>query len=46
MNKQQYNQLLKTMKPMHRTPTVFGLSLREFILALIAAGAVLVAVFR
>lgn len=46
MNKQQYNELLRTMKPLHRTPTVFGLSVREFILVLVAAAAVLVAIYK
>ena len=34
------------MKPMHPAPALFGMSLREFVLALVAVGAVLVAIFK
>jgi hypothetical protein len=46
MNKKRDRELLKTMKPMHSAPTLFGLSLREFVIALVAVGAVLVAIFK
>jgi len=46
MNKQQYQALLKTVKPMPPAPIMFGLTLREFVLVLVAVGAVLVAIYK
>lgn len=46
MTKQQYQDLMKTVKPMHPAPILFGLTLREFALAMVAVGAVLIAIFK
>jgi hypothetical protein len=46
VNKKQYQQLLRTAKPLHRAPTLFGMTHREFVLALVAVGAVLVAILK
>ncbi|WP_426172628.1 hypothetical protein [Pseudoduganella sp. R-34] len=46
MNKQQYQELLKTMKPVHPASNLFGLTHREFIFGAVAVGAVLVAIFK
>lgn len=44
MDKQQCRELLKTMKPMYPAPTLFGLTHRDFVLVVVAVGAVAVAV--
>jgi len=46
MNKKQYQELIKTVKPMFPAPTFFGLTLREFAIALVAVGAVVVAIYK
>lgn len=46
MNKKQYQELMKTAKPVFPAPTLFGLTLREFALALVAVGAVVVAIYK
>jgi hypothetical protein len=46
MNKQQHQELWKTVKPMYPAQTLFGLSIRDFVITLVAVGAVFVAIFK